>query len=131
MMSLTKRQLQAFVFIEDRIAQSGVAPSYSEVAAALGTTSKGNVKRIVDAIIRRGHLRKLPGHARALEIVAPGEAKTHAPGDAQREATRLKQIEVGVRNIIFNVQNSPERYTVEVLLQNMRRAIGVGPDEKV
>lgn len=66
---MTPRQQQLFAFICDQIEATGITPSYSEMAAALGLTSKGNIVRLVNALIRDGFLvRGHRGSARSLRL---------------------------------------------------------------
>ena len=68
-MGLTPVQADALAFITARIRNRGVAPSFAEVATALGLKSRSGVHRIVQALIARGHLRQLPGRARSVALV--------------------------------------------------------------
>lgn len=40
------------------------------------------------------------------------------------------RMELGIRNIIFNVEQDPDRYNVRDLLLSMRSAIGLQPGQK-
>jgi len=51
---LTPRQLTAFRFIQTHIATHGTAPTYMQIALALGVKSKGVVKHLVDALRDKG-----------------------------------------------------------------------------
>lgn len=53
---MTPRQAAALTFIRARIEATGATPSYAEVAEAIGLVSRANIKRIVDVLIRDGHL---------------------------------------------------------------------------
>lgn len=44
---------------------------------------------------------------------------------------RRSALEIGVRNIIYNVEQNPKAHTVEEILRSLRSALGVRPDEKV
>lgn len=65
---LTPRQRACLSAIE-RLTVDGVAPTFDEIKAAIGSSSKGEVHRLTTQLVERGHLRKLPGRARALEVV--------------------------------------------------------------
>jgi repressor LexA len=71
MISVTRRQRQCLDFIARYEATRGIAPSFEEMRAALGLGSKSQVHRLVTALEARGRLRRLPGRARALEVVRP------------------------------------------------------------
>lgn len=66
---VTPKQLELLRFIKERINLSGVAPTYGEMAAAVGLSSKGGVSRLVMGLEERGHIRRLPGRARAIALV--------------------------------------------------------------
>lgn len=66
---LTKKQRQLLSFIELRIDEDGVSPSFDEMKDALGLKSKSGVHRLVKALEERGFIRRLPNRARALEVL--------------------------------------------------------------
>ncbi|QKS00706.1 transcriptional repressor LexA [Sphingomonas sp. CL5.1] len=66
---LTKKQHELICFIHDRLAETGVSPSFEEMKDALELKSKSGVHRLISALEERGFLRRLPNRARALEVV--------------------------------------------------------------
>ncbi len=66
---LTKKQHQLLLFIRDRVARDGVAPSFDEMKEALQLQSKSGIHRLIMALEERGFLRRLPHRARALEVI--------------------------------------------------------------
>lgn len=66
---LTSKQHQLLVFIEERLAENGVSPSFDEMKDALGLKSKSGIHRLVTALEERGFIRRLPNKARALDVV--------------------------------------------------------------
>ncbi len=68
MMGLTAKQRELYDFIAATIAETGVAPSFDEMAAAVGLTSKGRIAEILDALVERGCIRRIPNRRRAIEI---------------------------------------------------------------
>lgn len=66
---LTKKQHELICFIADRLAETGVSPSFEEMKDALDLKSKSGVHRLISALEERGFLRRLPNRARALEVV--------------------------------------------------------------
>lgn len=68
-MTLTPKQHQAHSFICHRIAASGIAPSYEEVKAHLGLSSRSGVHALLNSLEERGYLRRQKHKARALEIL--------------------------------------------------------------
>lgn len=70
MIGLTPQQNRLLGYLEGYLQQhNGVAPSYEEMAAAVGATSKSSAFRLVIALEERGFIRRLPNRARAIEVV--------------------------------------------------------------
>lgn len=65
---LTRQQKNLLLFINDRLNEEGVAPSFDEMRDALDLKSKSGVHRMVQALVERGFLERLPNRARALEV---------------------------------------------------------------
>jgi len=74
--NLTPKQRRAYDFIAAEIRATGTAPTYDQIAAALQITSKSSVCRLVDALVERGWLRRLPYRARA---PSPWKARRRPP----------------------------------------------------
>jgi repressor LexA len=66
---LTKKQYELLVFIDHRLKESGVSPSFDEMKDALGLASKSGIHRLITGLEERGFIRRLPHRARALEIL--------------------------------------------------------------
>ena len=71
---LTRKQHELLSFIEERLRDSGVSPSFEEMKDALGLKSKSGVHRLIGALEERGFLKRLPNRARALEVVRTPDA---------------------------------------------------------
>lgn len=72
---LTAKQRELIVFIQQRLEETGVSPSFEEMKDALDLKSKSGVHRLISALEERGFLRRLPNRARALEVIRePGDA---------------------------------------------------------
>lgn len=65
---LTERQAEAMLFIQWRHKVSGFIPSQAEIGAAMGTKSKGAPARLIDELVERGYLGRVPRKARGLTI---------------------------------------------------------------
>jgi repressor LexA len=65
---LTRKQHELICFINDRLAATGVSPSFEEMKDALDLKSKSGVHRLISALEERGFIRRLPNRARALEV---------------------------------------------------------------
>lgn len=66
---LTKKQYELLMFINERLKESGVSPSFEEMKDALDLRSKSGIHRLITALEERGYIRRLPHRARALEII--------------------------------------------------------------
>ncbi len=66
---LTRKQYELLVFINRRLTESGVSPSFEEMKEALALRSKSGIHRLISGLEERGFIRRLPHRARALEIV--------------------------------------------------------------
>ena len=66
---LTSKQRELLLFIDDRLKESGVSPSFDEMREALDLKSKSGVHRLISALEERGFIRRLPNRARALEVM--------------------------------------------------------------
>ena len=76
---LTSKQHELLLFIHQRLAESGVSPSFEEMKEALDLKSKSGVHRLIGALEERQFLRRLPNRARALEVMRlPGDAAPQA-----------------------------------------------------
>jgi repressor LexA len=75
---LTRKQYELLVFINRRLADGGVSPSFEEMKEALGLKSKSGIHRLISGLEERGFIRRLPHRARALEVVRLPEDTAHA-----------------------------------------------------
>ena len=71
---LTVKQHELLSFIHDRLAATGVSPSFDEMREALELKSKSGVHRLISALEERQFIRRLPNRARALEVVKMPES---------------------------------------------------------
>jgi repressor LexA len=66
------------MFIDGRLHESGVSPSFDEMREALALKSKSGVHRLISALEERGFIRRLPNRARALEVIKLPEVRMAA-----------------------------------------------------
>ncbi|MCX5480184.1 transcriptional repressor LexA [Kaistia geumhonensis] len=78
---LTRKQYELLLFIQERLKEAGVPPSFDEMKDALDLRSKSGIHRLIKALEERGFIRRLPNRARALEVVRLPEAMS--PGLAR------------------------------------------------
>jgi repressor LexA len=87
---LTRKQYELLVFINRRLSDGGVSPSFEEMKEALGLKSKSGIHRLISGLEERGFIRRLPHRARALEVVRLPEdtaisgARGRSGGTAER-----------------------------------------------
>ncbi len=82
---LTRKQHELVCFIHDRLAETGVSPSFEEMKEALDLKSKSGVHRLISALEERGFIRRLPNRARALEVMKMPERKEGATPTLARD----------------------------------------------
>jgi repressor LexA len=83
---LTAKQHELIRFIQQRLEETGVSPSFEEMKEALDLKSKSGVHRLISALEERGFIRRLPNRARALEVIRQPEDATPAARPALRLA---------------------------------------------
>lgn len=87
---LTRKQHELLLFINRRLSEGGVSPSFEEMKEALSLKSKSGIHRLISGLEERGFIRRLAHRARALEVVKlPEETSVAArrsasPGDRSR-----------------------------------------------
>jgi repressor LexA len=75
---LTAKQRELLLFIDQRLGETGISPSFDEMREALDLKSKSGVHRLISALEERGFIRRLPNRARALEVVKLPETRPTA-----------------------------------------------------
>lgn len=66
---LTKKQYQLLMYIDKKLRESGISPSFDEMKTALDLKSKSGIHRLITGLEERGFIRRLPHRARALEVL--------------------------------------------------------------
>ncbi|WP_294329357.1 transcriptional repressor LexA [uncultured Sphingomonas sp.] len=84
---LTRKQHELICFIADRLAETGVSPSFEEMKEALDLKSKSGVHRLISALEEREFIRRLPNRARALEVLRMPERGERKPIAKAAKAT--------------------------------------------
>ena len=74
---LTKKQHELLMFIQERMKEAGVPPSFDEMKDALDLRSKSGIHRLITALEERGFIRRMPNRARALEVIKLPESSGH------------------------------------------------------
>jgi repressor LexA len=73
---LTAKQHELLIFIDKRLKENGISPSFDEMREALDLKSKSGVHRLISALEERGFIRRLPNRARALEVLKLPETRS-------------------------------------------------------
>ena len=84
---LTKKQRDLLVFINDYTQETGLSPSFEEMKEGLNLKSKSGIHRLINALVERGFLERLPNKARALEVKKMPENTVVSFGTAKKQAT--------------------------------------------
>ena len=114
---LTRKQHELIRFIQVRLEETGVSPSFEEMKEALDLKSKSGVHRLISALEERGFIRRLPNRARALEVLKqPEDVSSKAPAKSADNVVALKRPEP--------VRPSPANDVIEIPLHG-RIAAGV------
>ena len=75
---LTPKQYNLLLFIHKTIRETGCCPSFDEMKDAIGLKSKSGIHALIDALVERNFIRKLPHKARALEVLKLPKVKPSA-----------------------------------------------------
>ncbi|MDO5048952.1 MAG: transcriptional repressor LexA [Actinomycetaceae bacterium] len=85
---MTARQQQVLNVLAEVIAQRGYPPSVREIADAVGLSSPSSAKHQLDALEKKGYIRRTPGLPRALEIIEdPADEKSPANAGSEGAAS--------------------------------------------
>ena len=76
---LTRKQHELLTFIQTRLEDSGISPSFEEMKEALDLKSKSGVHRLISALEERGFIRRLANRARALEVLRQPDSSVQRP----------------------------------------------------
>lgn len=94
---LTPKQYKLLMFINKTVKETGCCPSFDEMKNALGLKSKSGIHALIDALVERNFLRKLPHKARALEVLRLPKLKPSsiiAEEKAKEEALSNSTLEI-------------------------------------
>jgi repressor LexA len=84
---LTRKQYELLRFINERLKEAGVPPSFDEMKDALDLRSKSGIHRLITALEERGFIRRLPNRARAIEVIKMPELGASGTGNGRRGFT--------------------------------------------
>lgn len=101
---LTAKQHELIRFIQQRLEETGVSPSFEEMKEALDLKSKSGVHRLISALEERGFIRRLPNRARALEVIRQPDNGAPTP----HEPAALDAANDAVASVSRTMRDSPE-----------------------
>ncbi len=84
---LTPKQYKLLMFIDNSIKENGCCPSFEEMKQAVGIKSKSGIHSLIEELIERDFIKKLPHKARALEVLRLPRFK---PKDIIEEEKKIK-----------------------------------------
>ena len=87
---LTAKQHELLSFVDNRLRETGVSPSFEEMKDALGLKSKSGIHRLISALEEREFIRRLPNRARALEILKWPEGGLEKGRETTSKVVELK-----------------------------------------
>jgi len=94
---LTTRQLKILQAIKSALVTNGYPPSMREIGAAAGLASPASVQYQLQALEKKGFIRRDPTRGRAIEVLLPGESSEFdaAHADATRQVPLVGRIAAG------------------------------------
>jgi repressor LexA len=114
---LTRKQLELLMFINERLKEEGVPPSFEEMKEALNLQSKSGVHRLIVALEERGFLRRMPNRARALEVLKLPES--HSPSLTPRKQSFTPSVIQGnlgrVKPVASSTDGAPRAAVVPMM----------------
>lgn len=134
---LTRKQYELLRFINDRLNEAGVPPSFDEMKDALDLRSKSGIHRLITALEERGFIRRLPNRARAIEVIkmpertaGPGTRRGFTPNVIEGNLGRVRAAseDEGGRPVAVPVMGRIAAGTPIEALQTRSHTIQVPPD---
>jgi len=137
---LTRKQFELLRFINERLKESGIPPSFDEMKDALDLRSKSGIHRLITALEERGFIRRLPNRARAIEVIKLPDQAQPGFGNARRgftpsviegnlgRVTRTASEDEGGRPVTVPVMGRIAAGTPIEALQTRTHSINVPPD---
>ena len=102
---LTRKQLELLRFINERLKEAGVPPSFDEMKDALDLRSKSGIHRLITALEERGFIRRLPNRARAIEVIRLPDAVGHGTTGGRTRGFTPSVIEGNLGRVRANAED--------------------------
>ena len=113
---LTKKQHELLLFINQRLTDSGVSPSFEEMKEALKLKSKSGIHRLISGLEERGFIKRLAHRARALEVVKLLEETAVAAPRAERARFSPTVIRGDFKSAFSGAASAPSGEAVQLPL---------------
>src|SRR6201988_2513318 len=92
---LTRKQYELLRFINERLKEAGVPPSFDEMKDALDLRSKSGIHRLITALEERGFIRRLANRARAIEGIKLPDSVAHGIARPRRFTPNVIEGDLG------------------------------------
>jgi repressor LexA len=137
---LTRKQYELLRFINERLKETAVPPSFDEMKEALDLRSKSGIHRLITALEERGFIRRLPNRARAIEVIrlpepaggnGHGRTRKFTPSVIEGDLGRVRSVgadEDNVRPVAVPVMGRIAAGTPIEAIQSRSHTITVPPD---
>jgi repressor LexA len=136
---LTRKQYELLRFINERLKEAGVPPSFDEMKDALDLRSKSGIHRLITALEERGFIRRLPNRARAIEVIKLPELSPGAGNNRRGFTPSVIEGNLGKGRSAANTDDGERPVAVPVMgriaagtpieaLQTRSHTISVPPD---
>jgi repressor LexA len=136
---LTRKQFELLRFINERLKEAGVPPSFDEMKDALDLRSKSGIHRLITALEERGFIRRLPNRARAIEVIklpdsvgqgVPGRTRGFTPSVIEGNLGRVRTAseDEGGRPVAVPVMGRIAAGTPIEAIQSRTHIVNVPPE---
>ncbi len=112
---LTKKQHDLLLFLEKRLRETGVSPSYDEMKEALDLKSKSGIHRLITGLEERGFIRRLPHRARAVEILRMPEDRDQLDAPLRSDNSKIHDLNAAREQVGGNEKPARKSGNTDVL----------------
>ncbi len=139
---LTEKQYKLLLFINKVLKETGCSPSFDEMKDAVNLKSKSGIHALIEALVERGFLKKMPHKARALEVLRLPKLKPSSVLEEERkreEAIKNGMVEIPLYGKIAAgtpieaIANETEKFSVpyEMVSRGQYYALTIEGDSMV
>lgn len=139
---LTQKQYKLLMFVNKVLKETGCSPSFDEMKDAVGLKSKSGVYALIEALVERNFLKRIPHKARALEVVRLPKLKPSSIIEEERkkeEALSNGMVEIplygkiAAGTPIAAIANETEKFSVpyEMVARGQYYALTVEGDSMI